>query len=140
MFVSGRISQGFNQKGEIMKTCTKASLQSKSVTIAEILHLAADKYLAAKSSEFWYNRGTKEKYSCCAVSEAARCLWNEDKIDSLEDRNELLNRAFKGLEAMGCPINSSDAFDEANVFNPESQQARYAWLKFAAMIAEEQGV
>jgi len=67
-------------------------------------------------------------------------LWNEDKIASVEDRNELLRRVFKGLEAMGCPINSSDAFDDREVFSPESQQTRYAWLKFAAMIAEEQGV
>lgn len=123
-----------------MKTCTKESLQSQSVTIAEILHLAADKYLAAKSTEYWYNNGKKEKYSCCAVIEAAMSLLSEDKIDSLEDRNELIKRVYEGLKEMGCPINSSDAFDEANVFNPESQQARYAWLKFAAMIAEEQGV
>lgn len=123
-----------------MKTYTKTFLQSKSVTIAEILHLAADKYLAAKSSEYWYNGGKKEKYSCCAVSEAAMSLWNEDKIDSLEDRNDLIKWTFEGLKAMGCPINSSDAFDDVNVFDPESQQARYAWLKFAAMIAEEQGV
>ena len=123
-----------------MKTCNKASLQSQSVTIAEILHLAADKHLARTRDEYWYHSGKKEKYSCCAVSEAAMSLWNEDKIDSVEDRNELLRRVFKGLEAMGCPINSSDAFDDADVFNPESQQARYAWLKFAAMIAEEQDV
>jgi len=130
-----------------MKTCTKESLQSQSVTIAEILHLAADKHLAAKSSEYWYNRGKKEKYSCCAVSEAVMNLWNEDKIgswedkvDSWEDKNEMIKRVSEGLKEMGCPINSSDAFDEANVFNPESQQVRYAWLKFAAMIAEEQGV
>lgn len=112
----------------------------KTYSIAEILHLAADEHLAAKSSEYWYNRGTKEKYSCCAVSEAVMSLWNEDKIASVEDRNELLKRVFKGLEAMGCTVNSSDAFDEADVFNPESQQSRYAWLKFAAIIAEEQGV
>lgn len=109
-------------------------------TITEILHLAADKHLACNRDEYWYFAGKKEKYSCCAVSEAAMSLWSEDKIKSVEDRNELLKRTFKGLEAMGCPINSSNAFDDAEVFNPESQQARYAWLKFAAMIAEEQDV
>lgn len=123
-----------------MKTCTKESLQSQSVTIAEILHLAADKYLASNRDEYWYFTGKKEKYSCYAVSEAAMSLWIEDKIDSVEDRNELLRRVFKGLEAMGCPVNSSDAFDDGEVFIPENQHSRYAWLKFAAMIAEEQGV
>ena len=110
----------------------------KTYSIAEILHLAADEHLASTRDECWYFTGKKEKYSCCAVSEAAMSLWDEDKIDSVEDRNELLRRIFKGLEAMGCPINSSDAFDDTGAFIPENQQSRYAWLKFAAMIAEEQ--
>jgi hypothetical protein len=45
-----------------------------------------------------------------------------------------------GLKEMGCPTDSCDAFDDSFGFNKENQQARYAWLKFAAMMAEEQGV
>jgi hypothetical protein len=41
---------------------------------------------------------------------------------------------------MGCPTDSCDAFNDSGEFKTENQQARYAWLKFAAIIAEEQGV
>lgn len=112
----------------------------KKYTIAEILHYAADKKLASKEEQCWNRGGSKEKFSCCAVSEAAWQLWNEDKIASEGERDELINRCSKGLEAMGCPVNSMDAFDDHGKFDAQNQQARYAWLKFAAIIAEEQGV
>ena len=123
-----------------MKKYTKTSLQSKSVTIAEILHIAADKKLASKEEQCWNRGGTKEKFSCCAVSEAVWELWNNDKIVSECERDDLINRTSKGLEAMGCPVNSMEAFNDNGEFKAENQQARYAWLKFAAIIAEEQGV
>lgn len=123
-----------------MKTYTKTSLQSKSVTIAEILHLAADKHLASKEEQCWNRGGTKEKFSCCAMNVAVWELCNNDKIVSECERDDLINRCSKGLAAMGCPVNSMEAFDDYGEFNAENQQARYAWLKFAAMIAEEQGV
>jgi hypothetical protein len=104
-------------------------------TIAEILHVAADKFLASKESEYWLNGGTKEKYSCnaveCSVSKVCK-----DYISYIP----LLDRIYEGLEAMGCPVDSCDAFQNDQNINEENQQARYAWLKFAAMIAEEQGV
>jgi hypothetical protein len=103
-------------------------------TIAEILHYAADKCLAAKPSEYWSNGGDKEKFSCCAMQEAVISLNSFDELDVVIDR------ISEGLEAMGCPVDSTDAFDDSGSFNAENQQARYAWLKFAAMIAEEQGV
>lgn len=112
----------------------------KKYTIAEILHYAADKKLASKEEQLWNRGGDKEKFSCCAVSEAVWKLWNEDKIASEGDRNELIYRCCEGLKAMGCPTYSMDAFNDRGEFNAENQQARYAWLKFAAMIAEEQGV
>lgn len=112
----------------------------KTYTIAEILHLAADKKLASKEEQCWNRGGTKEKFSCCAMSEAVWKLWNEDKIASEGERDELINRCSKGLEAMGCPTGSTNAFGDQGEFNAENQQARYAWLKFAAIIAEEQGV
>jgi hypothetical protein len=108
-------------------------------TIADILHLAADKHLASKDGE-WLVNGNKEKFSCCAMSEAVWKLWHEDKIESEVERDDLINRCSDGLKAMGCPVNSVDAFNDGSKFNAENQQARYAWLKFAAIIAEEQGV
>jgi hypothetical protein len=109
-------------------------------TIADILHLAADKHLASKEDECWNFNGNKEKFSCCAMSEAVWKLWNEDKIESEVERDDLINRCSDGLKAMGCPVNSTDAFNDYGKFNAQNQQARYAWLKFAAIIAEEQGV
>lgn len=104
----------------------------KEYTIAEILHYAADKCLASKKEQYWASfDGNKEKYSCCAVDEA--CL----KLTGSFDESF---RVKKGLENMGCPIDSMDAFNDSGEFSAENQQSRYAWLKFAAIIAEEQGV
>jgi hypothetical protein len=41
---------------------------------------------------------------------------------------------------MGCPVSSINAFGDEGRVDEENQQARYAWLKFAATMAEEQGV
>lgn len=41
---------------------------------------------------------------------------------------------------MGCQTNSVELFNDSHKFVPENQQVRYTWLKFAAIIAEEQGV
>lgn len=112
----------------------------KEYTIAEILHLAADKFLASKESELWNYGGYKEKFSCCAVTEAVYHLYSNYIIESEYDCEGLMKHIQKGLEAMGCPADSLDAFNDRGKFVAENQQARYAWLKFAAMIAEEQCV
>lgn len=112
----------------------------KKYTIAEILHLAADKKLASKEEQCWSRGGTKEKFSCCAVSEAVWELYNKVQIMSEGERDELINRCSEGLKAMGCPTDSMGAFNDRGKFVEENQQARYVWLKFAAIIAEEQGV
>lgn len=107
----------------------------KEYTIAEILHIAADKYLASKASESYsWGIGSKDKYSCCAIAEAVY------KLVDLGERELTIERIYQGLGAMGCPTNSLEAFNDRGQFSPENQQARYAWLKFAAMMAEEQGV
>lgn len=110
-------------------------------TIAEILHYAADKKLASNSGQYWqtsesYN-ATKEKYSCCAVQEAIRDLYQSI---CAEEYHELTDRIFTGLNSMGCQTNSVELFNDSHKFVPENQQVRYTWLKFAAIIAEEQGV
>lgn len=111
----------------------------KEYTIAEILHYAADKKLASKEEQCWNRGGSKEKFSCCAVDEAVWDLYNRyEPYDIVRD--DFIACIRKGLEAMGCPIKSLDAFDDEGEFVAENQQARYSWLKFAAIIAEEQGV
>lgn len=109
----------------------------KKYTIAEILHAAADKHLAAKKSESWSHGGNKEKFSCCAMHEAVISLNSTFTASEVE---VVIDRITKGLKALGCPVDSTDAFHDDFQFNAENQQARYAWLKFAATIAEEQGV
>jgi hypothetical protein len=110
----------------------------KEYTIAEILHYAADNCLASKKEQYCAYGGNKEKYSCCAVSYAVDEMhhfdtpWFETKV--------IIQRICVGLSEMGCPIESIDAFDDQGQFVAENQQSRYAWLKFAAMMAEEQGV
>ena len=106
-------------------------------TIAEILHYAADKKLAVDKYEYWYFGGSKEKFSCCAVEEAIGAL---HPMLTYSERDIMFARISEGLENMGCPTGSTDAFGDAQVFNPENQQSRYAWLKFAAKMAEEQNV
>ena len=105
-----------------------------SITIAEILHYAADNCLAAERYEYWSNGGRKEKYSCYAVEEAYF------KLHGYEDFDKDIARIQTGLKNMGCPISSINALGDAGTFIEENQQARYAWLKFAAAMAEEQGV
>lgn len=107
------------------------------ITIAEILHNAADKHLAAKESQYWGRGGNKEKFSCCAVEESVIDL---HRTFTSTEVNAMYVQILAGLKEMGCPTDSCDAFDDAFEFNKENQQARYAWLKFAAMMAEEQGV
>ncbi len=110
----------------------------KEYTIAEILHAAADKHLAAKASEYWSNGGNKEKFSCCAMHEAVISL---NRTFTSSEVEVVIDRITQGLKEMGCPVDSCSAFnDNGSTFSSENQQARYAWLKFAATIAEEQGV
>jgi hypothetical protein len=108
-------------------------------SIAEILHYAADNCLASKKEQYWAYGGNKEKFSCCAVSDAV------DKMHGFDitwfETQVIIQRICVGLSEMGCPTDSLDAFGEFfGQFVAENQQSRYAWLKFAAMMAEEQGV
>jgi hypothetical protein len=91
-------------------------------TIAEVLHRAADEHLWDGSG--LYPIGSE--YSCGAG------YWA-----SGTGRRWTMVRA--GLRRMGLDVNSYTEFSDVP-HGPERQAARYAWLKFAAMIAEEQGV
>jgi hypothetical protein len=97
----------------------------KQPKISEILHLAADKYLWDGVSDDY----STEEYTCHAVKEAITDLWAWGV--------ELA--VFEGLMRMGVNPHSCYEFAEYAP-GPNRQKARYNWLKFAAMIAEEQGV
>ena len=123
---------------------TVAEILPSNHTVSAILHYAADNCLAVNQKEYWVNDGEKEKYSCCAVMLAVEQMYRLEMYGVEVPYMEALalyKRIISGLKAMGCPVESSNAFsDEYNKINKENQQTRYAWLKFAAMMAEEQGV
>lgn len=104
--------------------------------ISEILHLAADKYLAHNLAS---KRDYTSWYSCNAVSIA--CLYEHADF---QDYLLLESRILMGLKEMGCDVSSSTAFKTLGYpdedLQEETQGARYMWLKFAALMAEEQGV
>lgn len=101
--------------------------------ISEILHKAADEHLAHdRCSWAFYD---KSKFSCFAV---------ERTLEDIDNSRSTRRRIAKGLENMGCPVDSSYApslwgMDPYEV-TKQTQGARYMWLKFAALMAEEQGV
>lgn len=99
--------------------------------ISQVLHKAADKHLAHDYESYIHPSFDKERFSCCAVDLAVG--YNPD----------LYHRILEGLTEMGCPTGSIYAFtgmDYDDDLDEETQGARYMWLKFAALMAEEQGV
>ena len=114
-------------------------MKKKQPTVADVLHYAADKCLAYDKRYTDY--GIKEKFSCCAVNEAIYQLTGYLDADGLQ------SRVLDGLKAMGCDTGSQTLFmkygdqpDDYMFVNLEVQGMRYMWLKWAALMAEEQGV
>jgi hypothetical protein len=114
------------------------------IKISDILHLAADKYLAKDYEEEQKSSWIKSHFSCDAICSAATELLGEKWV-----RHQGTHaRMIKGLEEMGCKTNSCMQFSDLEqpseggytyYCTPESQAARYFWLKWAALMAEEQG-
>jgi hypothetical protein len=116
-------------------------MKKKQPTVADVLHLAADKCLVAHNR---YNEGCKEKYSCCAINEAVFRIYGN--LYSGE-AGALQKRVMEGLKKMGCSTGSmtlfkkyGDNYTDFSAVNHEVQGMRYMWLKWAALMAEEQGV
>ena len=111
-------------------------MKKKQYTVADVLHYAADKCLAYDKRYIDYS--IKEKFSCCAVNEAIYQLTGYLDADGLQ------SRVLDGLKAMGCDTGSETLFikygDEYSNVNETVQGMRYMWLKWAALMAEEQGV
>jgi hypothetical protein len=93
------------------------------VKLSEIFWLAANEYL-----------GGYEGFSCFAATNAAY-----DAAITLREQMGLVDRAQDFLVALGVDNNSAREFDEFT-WGPERQGARYAWLMFASMYAEELGL
>ena len=97
------------------------------VTIADVLHYAADECLW--EGEIILGLTNKRYFSCGAIIDALVSLKCWHHLNSIEE----------ALVVLGLNIESTSAFSEFDTAI-ESQCARYNWLKFVALLAEEQGV
>lgn len=107
--------------------------------ISEILHLAADKCLWHPNTS--PRTGYESEHSCIAILTAMTQNYDANYVFWKQYSQEF-KRILEGLKNMGL---RTDSYGEGTIFNKcktyaEAQETRYAWLKFAAMLAEEQGV
>lgn len=105
--------------------------------ISWYLHEGADRYL---STDYYdnYARRACERYSCLAVDTAVLKDFRQCTSKDLKLRNETRNEIKAFLTSLGLNINSIRAFNGIGI--DLQQEYRYSWLKFAAMIAEEEGL
>lgn len=104
--------------------------------ISTILHRAADEMLAADFED--YCRG-KTRFSCVAIEEVLIDLFDDFESERFEHWKNKINH---GLREMGCDVDSGILFKDygdGGHINPDVQGMRYFWLKWAALMAEEQG-
>ena len=103
----------------------------KKVKISEILHAAADCHLRYSLSGYPNYRVASE-FSCISISLAV-----EKMIKCPTEQSTTLARIKSGLMAMGLADVTRRAF--IGMGPRLSQSSRYIWLKWAALMAEEQG-
>ena len=135
--------------------------KGKQVLISDILHDAADIFLRKTRNDVapCYVMKAKgeyphvryvleesireaERFSCCAVEAAIAHKFGLERWSN--DAEKLSKKVKQGLRNMGCPTGSSTAFskygDDWRFDNENVQGMRYMWLKWAALMAQEQGV
>jgi hypothetical protein len=114
-------------------------------SLANIFHDAADEFLSNTGNS---NLPMKQSsWSCVAVlvSITGQNVWMHSDYYSWVRHNPDFRKANKFLRELGLPRAYSDGapkeFSRLEVRDlSEIQQMRYAWLKTAAMIAEEEGL
>jgi len=98
-----------------------------STKISKILHLAADRYLSPSTDT------GASKYSCDAIAFAC------DELLSKHSDPFYIERIIKtGLFELGLDPRGLHEFDD--IPEKHRQATRYQWLKFCALLAEEQDV
>jgi hypothetical protein len=112
--------------------------------LSTILNNAADMYLDNGVDSDPYS--SREVYSCLAAIEAAMKYFKQiDSTSYIWDASVYFeNTIMPFFTDLGLILHPEDERDEGEFFEfikgPERQAARYCWLKFAAMIAEEEGL
>lgn len=118
-------------------------MKPKEVKISEVFHLAADVYLKTCHKE---DIGGNQ-YSCIAVRRALADILKEhigeDHGNFHVELQYHLKVISRGLINMGLINPNKDfyfiKFEDGYEPTIQSQGARYLWLKWAALMAEEQG-
>ncbi len=119
--------------------------------ISDILHDAADNELAHNQETYWLSstptrKASLERFSCCAIDNAVMNFLYKKYPDlhwsrGERIRDEIFEEIKEGLRAMGLNTELTDAFGkEPDDVCPDIQGQRYFWLKWAALMAQEQGV
>lgn len=119
--------------------------------ISDILHDAADKELAHDQETYWgcdsvKRKASLEQFSCCAIDNAVtKFLYKKypqlSRVIKDEIGDDIFEDIKKRLEAMGLNTDSTNAFGkEPYLLCPDIQGQRYFWLKWAALMVEEQVV
>jgi hypothetical protein len=114
----------------------------KHIKISKVLDLAADMHLLDGVD---YEEG-QSAFSCVAIEHAINhangrgCYWDcvSEVVCATARRGSLGWRIRRGLRNLGLDPGSEHAFSEFKE-GPERQAVRYAWLKFCAQLAREQG-
>jgi len=104
--------------------------------IAEILHRAADEFLA--NSFIKPHNTNKELYSCLAITKAVYATVR-DKGGNIQTAYKIGKVIRRGLIELGLNPSTTLAFEEFPSTKTR-QPTRYAWLKFCALLAEEQSM
>jgi hypothetical protein len=92
--------------------------------ISEILRLAANEYLAASRDNYFCTN--KKRFSCDAVEQAVR-----------QAPDVSLFVVYEFLQKLGVGIRSIREFREFESVPENAQGARFLWLHFAALVAED---
>lgn len=110
------------------------------VKISKVLHLAADEYLEDGSYKE-PAKFSKRGYSCVAIEVAIMDIYDCSRNDVEDEKTEpgkLWLRIDSGLGELGLKTESTNAYSDFHGTFEETQGARYLWLKFCALMAEEQ--
>lgn len=103
--------------------------------ISAVLHCAADTFLSVDGDERAMDGRWNWRYSCDTLQGAIQATYPDA---TAVERSDMRYRIKDGMRTLGLDTDSLNAFSGI----PESvkrQGARYAWLKFCALLAEEQG-
>lgn len=114
-------------------------LRKASMPVADILRYAAEERLRKPAGSHFVNGKWYETYSCVAVKQALQDKLRPDVFDYVTMKQTKQGRViYKFLKELGVDTSSGKLFE--GVDEKTAQEIRYAWLHFAADIAEEEGL